>query len=372
MKPQKYFLILFLILFVLGCGKKEEEIIKIGAILPLTGEGAVYGEAVKNAAELAIEKINKQGGINGNRLMCIYEDSQGRSELAVRVANKLIDMDNVNVIVGALSSSEVLAIAPILNKKQVILISPAATNNEISNAGEYIFRTIVSDIYDGAAMAKFAIEKLKIKSASVFYLNEAGPKGVANAFVRNFEKSGGKNLLIESCIRGDKNYRTQITSLKRTNSDAIYFALYPEETQNFVKQIRELNVDKILLTHQLIDDPKVLKFLGKSADGIYFTTPGVELNNPNGNYSKFIQEYKLHYKTDPINFTSNTFDAIMLISLAMKAEGINAINIKNYLLKVRDYNGASGIFSFDINGDIEQKMLIKIIENGKPTIYAKD
>ena len=130
-------------LVFLSCAREEKEV-KIGAILPLTGDAALYGEICKSAADLAVEDINAKGGIRGRQLAIIHEDSQADPKLAVSAANKLISVDKVSAIMGAMGSSEVLALAPILNEKKVVLVSPAATSHKISDSGDYIFRTIVS------------------------------------------------------------------------------------------------------------------------------------------------------------------------------------------------------------------------------------
>jgi len=353
---------------MVGCGKKEKEI-KIGAVLPLTGDAAVYGEIVKNSMDLASEKINSKRGIKGHKLIILYEDSQAKPELAVNSANKLTTVNKVSVIIGAMSSSEVLAIAPILNEKKVILISPAATSHEITNAGDYIFRTIVSDIYDGTAMARFAYKSRGIKSAGVFYITETGPQGVAQAFIKEFKKLGGKILDEEKCNRGDKDFRSQISKIDEKKPDVIYFALFPRETELFVKQIREMGIKENLLTHQLMDDPEILSKLGKAADGIIFTTPKLTPETGDEIVKNFYKNYRDKYGKDPQNFASNAYDAVMLVAKAMEKYGFTSDAVKKGLYEVKDYHGASGIFSIDENGDVEQKMLIMVIKDGKTRLY---
>lgn len=371
MKKLKYALILILIIsLVLGCGQKKEEI-KIGAILPLTGDAAMYGKIAQNAMELAVDHVNKDG-INGRNIKIIYEDTQAKADLAVNSTNKLVNIDKVNVIIGAMSSTEVLAIAPMLNKEKVVLISPAATNHDVTTAGDYIFRTIVSDLYDGTSMARFAFNEKSIKTAGVFYITEAGPKGVAEAFIKEFKELGGRITLVEKCKRGDTNFRTQISKIQQTKPDAIYFALFPKETENFIKQASELNVTNILLTHQLIDDPEMIKRLGPAANGILFTSPKLTPETGDKYVKAFYEEYKEKFQKEPQNFASNSYDAVMIVAKAMKEFGTTSDDIKKGLYKIKDYHGASGVFSIDQNGDIDQKMLIMEIYNGKTKMYDKN
>jgi branched-chain amino acid transport system substrate-binding protein len=349
--------------------KKEPKEIRIGAILPLTGDVAMYGEVVKNAMDLAVVELNEEGGIKGKNLIITYEDSQAKPELATNAAKKLITLNNVPVIIGAMSSSEVLAIAPILNEKKVVLVSPAATSHDITKEGGYIFRTIVSDIYDGTAMARFAYNEKNIRTAGVFFITEAGPQGVAEAFIDEFKKLGGEIVEIEECHRGDTDFRTQLAKIHAKKPNAIYFALYPRETELFVRQVREMGLIEMLLTHQLMDDPEILAKLGNAADNIIFTTPKLTPETGDEAVKDFYKNYREKYGKDPQNFAPNAFDAVMLVAKAMEKYGFTSDAVRKALYEVKNYHGATGIFSIDKNGDVEQEMLIMVIREGKLQPY---
>lgn len=363
-------LVISLMVFSFGCAKKEEsKEIKIGAILPLTGDAALYGENAKNAIELAKDEVNNSGGVKGNKITIIYEDSQAKADLAINAANKLINVDHVSVILGGMSSSEVMALAPIMNKSKVVLVSPSATSHEITNAGDYIFRTIVSDIYDGKAMAKFAAQK-GYRKAAVLYVTEAGPEGVAKAFAKEFEMLGGKLILSEKSQRGDRDFRSQIVKFKDKNIEIVYFALYPVESELFVRQYRELKIDKPLFTHQLIDDPEVLKKLSNAADGIIFTSPKIAPEAGGEMVKRFYERYQTKYKKEPQNFAPNSYDALVLVAEAMKKYGLKTDEVKQGLYSVKDYHGASGVLSMDKNGDVEQNMTIMVLKGAKAVVYV--
>jgi len=352
------------VLFI-GCQPKGD--IKIGSILPLTGDVASYGEAIRDAMNSAADEINAAGGIKGRKISILYEDSQANPEKAVAAARKLIDVDRVPVIVGAMASTEVLALAPILNDKKVVLVSPSATSSDITKAGDYIFRTIVSDVYDGTAMADYAFSK-GYKKVGVIFVNEAGPQGVADAFVTKFKALGGEVPYSDGSARGSTDYRTQIARLKSLDIDAVYFALYPRESEFFVKQVRDLGLQKQLLTHQLIDDPEVLGRLGKAANGILFTSPKLTPETGNPGVKKFYDAYKTKYGKEPVQFTANAYDAVKLVADAIKVNGATSDGIKKGLYAVKDYDGGSGVLSFDANGDVQQRMLIMQLSGGHAAV----
>lgn len=367
MKTNSFFLVL-VILFSFGCGKEEKKEIRLGAILPLTGDAALYGTTAKNAIDLARDEINSAGGIHGEPLGIIYEDSQAKADLAINAMNKLVNINHVPAIIGPMSSSEVMALAPIANSKKVVLISPAATSHEVTNAGDYVFRTIVSDIFDGTAMARF-ISECGISNVAVIYALEAGPEGVAKAFIKEFQKLGGNIALTDVSQRGDRDFRTQIIKLNGKEIKAVYFALYPNETEIFVRQYRELGIGKPLFTHQLIDDPDILRKLGKGADGIIFTSPKLTIETGGTIVNNFYNDFTKKYGKEPQNFASNAYDATKLLAHAIQKFGEKPENIKSGLYSVKSYEGASGILSIDQNGDVDQKMQIMIIKNSKPVKY---
>lgn len=364
-------LALLTLLFLPSCSKKQPESkeIKIGAILPLTGDGALYGQMARKAIELAVEEINAKKGTGGKRFSVIYEDSQLKPNLAVNAVTKLITVNKVLAIIGPMASNEFIPVIPITQKYKVPVISPSATSHEITELGSYKFRTIVSDIYDGTAMAKFAFDKMGFRKATVFYVDEAGPRGVSIAFIEEFKRLGGQIVAQEKGDRDGSDFRTQITKIKDTNPNAVYFAGYAKETVVFLRQAKELGLDKPLMTHQLIDDPDVIKRAGETAEGVFFTTPKLTPETGGPIVKEFFNKFKNKYGEVPQNFAPNAYDAMMLIAKAVEKYGAFAEGINKGLLETKDYSGASGEISIDKNGDVVQRMMIMIIENGNTKPY---
>lgn len=359
------FLGLVFFIAIFGCAKQEQEI-KIGAVLPLTGDAAIYGQMARKAAELAVEEINSSGDISGKKLTVIYEDTQLNPQITSNAVNKLIAVDKVSVIVGPMASNTLLAVAPIVEKNKVVLISPAATSHKITEAGDYIFRTIVSDIYDGTAMAQYAYNKAGYRNVGIFYVDEEGPRGVTNAFMNEFKRLGGKIPIAEKSTRDGTDFRSEITKIRNANPDAVYFAGYANETVLFLRQARELRLNKQLMTHQLIDDPEIIKRAGETANGVIFTTPKLTPETGGQAVKDFFERFKQKYNgEEPQNFAPNTYDAIMLIAQAMRKYGTDAKSIKRGLYEVKNFQGASGNITIDQNGDVVQPMMIMTIRDGR-------
>lgn len=368
MKILRLLFVLFAAISLTTCGSYSGtgNDILIGSAISLTGqEGAgVYGENIRNSIELAVSEINEKGGIGGQNLRVIYEDTQLQPQTAVSAVNKLVSVNKVPVIIGAVSSSETLAAAPICERNHVVLISPASTSFEISKAGDYVFRTIAPDTYEGTAMARFAL-KSNFRSVAALYVDNAGTKGPAEVFQRAFESSGGKMTAMEVAPQGGTDFRTQLTKIKSTNPDAIYVLGYALELGNMLKQARELGITSQLLSFQVMEEPKVSEIAGNAVNGVIFTSPTINDDLASGRTRTFIDGYRKKFGKAPGIFSFNAYDAVYLVASAISKYGYNAEGIKKGLYEIQSYDGASGQISIDENGDSSQPPKLMTFNTGK-------
>lgn len=347
--------------------------ILMGAAISLTGqEGAgINGEGIRNAVELAVKEINNTGGVRGKRLRVIYEDTRLQPPVAVSAVNKLISVDKVRVIIGAVSSGETLAAAPICERNKVILISPASTSYEISNAGDYIFRTISPDTLDGTAMANFALRS-GYKTAAAVFVDNAGTKGPAEVFKKVFEAAGGRMLSMEVGPQGSTDFRSQLAKAKAASPDAIYLLGYALELGNMLKQARELGIQKPLLSFQVMEEPTLHKIAGDAVNGVIFTSPTILQSEATGRTRQFIESYRLRYRKDPGVLSYTAYDAVYVISMVINKHGEDSDSIKRGLYETQNYEGASGQISFDANGDTSQPPRLMTYRDGQLVLYHSE
>ena len=224
-----FYCIIISLVFMFGCGKQDKHIniIKIGAILPLTGDLAKYGTSGKNAITIAYDDFLSK---NKNNVQIIFEDDKGKPNSAITAINKLTSIDKVNLIIGAMPSSNTLAIAPIAEKNGVVLISPTSTASEITNAGDYIFRVCVSDKLEGKAMADYIVDNIKFNKIGVLYINNDYGVGLKNDF-RNGLLFKGKGIKSEESYNaGCTDFKTIITKLAVSKIDILYIVAYKEQS----------------------------------------------------------------------------------------------------------------------------------------------
>ncbi len=356
-------LIASLMVFSLGCAKKEEKEIKIGAILPLTGPGAPYGQAEREGMEIAVNEINKGGGIRGQRLALIIEDSKTEPATGVAAINKLIQVDKTKIVLGALASSVTLAIAPIAEENKIVLITPGSSNPKISEAGDYIFRLYPSDNYQGKILAGWAL-KNKISKVGVIYINNDFGVGLKEQFKKEIETNGGKIVIEEGYEQGGKDFRSQLAKIKAKEVDGIFIIAAGQENANILIQAKEMGVKKRFFAPDAFKDENILKVAGNASDGVVCSAPRFSLSENRIKVQEFLSKFKESYKKEPNVFAAYGYDAVSLIADLLGKYKYDSTELKNELYKVK-YEGVIGEIAFDKNGDLIPAMDFYVVKEGR-------
>ena len=347
-----------------GCAKKAEEI-KIGAILPLTGGAGKYGEDAKLGIDLAVDEINVQGRINGKKVKVIYEDNQSNPQQSVAAIRKLITVDKVPAIIGPMTSSAALAVAPIAEQSRVVLFSPAASAPAISKAGDYIFRNELSDAYGGVAQAGLTWIKLKIKGVAILHINNDYGVGVRDAFSKIFTNIGGQIVDIQSFEPDATDFRTQLTRIRQKSPESIFIISYKESIP-ILRQIKELGIKAQLLSTPVFEDKEVLEKAGDAAEGvIYVYYGGFDPQSRDELTRNFVESFKRKYNREPGYYSALAYDAMKILALAIEKGGYKSEGIKKSLYDIKDFSGITGETAFDANGDVTKPAILKIVRKGK-------
>ncbi len=329
--------------------------IKLGATLPLTGDIASFGEAGRNALELAVDEINAKGGI---KLEVVYEDDKCDGKESVTTVTKLINVDKVAALIGPFCSAAVLPAAPIAEQNKVVAFSGSATNPKITQAGDYIFRNVPSDAFQGKFAAEFVYNTMGKRKAAVGYANEEYGAGLKDVFISRFKELGGTILIAEANERGATDMRAQLAKIKQANPEAIYYSGLPQDIAYFVKNAGELGIKTPIVSAEAADDKQMIAIAGESANGLIYTVPRQFADQ------KFIAAYRSRFSKEPLLYANNYYDVVYLLANAAKICGSDSTCIKNELYKVKDYKGASGPITLDSNGDLATaEYEVKIIAN---------
>lgn len=345
--------------FIFSCSKKNEQEIKIGAVLPLSGSAGKYGESAKKGIELAVKKINLDKGI---KIRVIYEDTQGLPQQGVAAIKKLIAVDNVQVVIGAMASSVTLAIAPVVEKNQIVLISPASSNPDITNAGDYVFRNCVSDSYEGASIAQVAARDLRLHRVAILYINNDYGEGLKKVFIKEFKQLGGDIIAIEKFEPDATDYRSQLAKIKNASPEGIFLVGYKEMIL-ILRQLAELKMKYQILSTVMFDDPEIIEKTGGAAEGVVFST--WRLDKFRKETQEFLKAFHTEYGTEPGTFAAESYDALTIVNSVIRKGAYSAVKIKDALYRIKDFPGVSGDISFDANGDVEKSLVIGIVKDSK-------
>lgn len=348
-----------------SCSKKEE-VIKIGAILPLTGNAAVVGGWYQNGIEIAVDEINETGGINDKKVKIVYGDSKNDPKEGVAITQRLINVDKLPVIVSAMSSVT-MAIIPIIDEAKTVLVC-GLTRPGITDLSPYLFRYFLRMDLEGERMANFAYTDLRIRKVVTFYVNdEAGLRG-QEAFQKIFKDLGGQILAAESFDIGNTDLRSVLIKLKSLNPDAFYFVGYEKTMGIAIKQLHEIGASKTILANAGLAIGSVRGIAGEAAEGAYFTTAYFFPESEKPIVRDFANTYRNKFKSEPVAEAGYYYGIIRMVSKAIENQGYNTESIRKGLLEIKNMPGVCGDITVLPNGDVDVPIAIAIFKEGKELI----
>ena len=352
---------IFLVVF--GCGKKED-VIKIGEYGSLTGLTATFGINTDRGIQMAVEKINQEGGLLGKKVVVIVEDDQGKPEEAATAVKKLINQDKVIAVLGEVASSRSLAAAPICQEAGIPMITPSSTNPEVTRKGDYIFRVCFIDPFQGDVMARFTYNDLKIKRVAILRdIKNDYSVGLANYFAEDYKKLGGQIVGDESYSEGDIDFRAQLTNLKSKKAEAIFVPGYYTEVGLLVRQARDLGIRIPIIGGDGWDSPKLIEIGGKALEGCYYSNH-YSPDDPDPLVQSFVVEFKAKYGELPDAMAPLGYDAAMILFEAIKRAGsLDPAKVRDEIAKTKEYSGIAGKVTIDSLRNAEKPAVIIKIEN---------
>ena len=354
--------------FAGGSAPAADEI-TVGAVTPLTGKLAVYGEGFQKAMLLALDEVNESGGINGSPMKIVFEDNNSTSKGSVSAIQKLITINKFPVIFGPAASSNFLAVCPIAQQNGTILIGAESAAASISQCGSYVFRVFPSDLLQGKGVAQLT-ESLNYKEVVLTYINNDWGVGLAEVFKENFLKSGGKIIDEFAYDEGKTDYRSEILRIKKDSPRAVVNLTYIKEGATMLKQAYESKVEVQWLMGSAAKSPKLVELAGVAAEGVIGTYP--TFSQATSQYQAYKEGWDKKYpgQKTPI-FGEYNYDMVKLTAAALKqAKSMSASDIRSALITAsKGFVGATGDKTFDENGDVGAVYGRWTVKDGKITDY---
>jgi len=359
-------LALALLALLAPCAFAQQEPIKIGVCGALSGDLASLGRSVRDGVVLATEEINASGGVLSRKIELVVEDNQSKPEQAKTVFEKLIKRDHVAAILGDVTSQCSLAAAPVAQDAKVPMLSPTATNEKVTQEGDYVFRACFIDPFQGSAMAKFAITELKATKIALLYnTKDAYSVGLHDAFIAYARSHGAEILADLSYSSGDVDFKGQITKIRQAKPEVIYAPGYYTEIGLICRQARGLGITQPILGSDGWDSQKTAEIGGTAVNGCYFTNHYSE-EDPRPEVQAFITAYKARYGRIPDALAILGYDAGKLMADAIKRGGsTDGAAIRAALAATKDFPAASGAITMDGNRNVQKPIVVIKIENQK-------
>lgn len=375
MKKGKLFAIGFLglALMMAGCGNQSAgsasgggagDTIKIGWYGPLTGYAATDGTNSLNGAQLAIDKFNAAGGLDGKKLKLVAEDDQGKPEEAMKAVQKLINKDQVTAIIDGAYSGSSKTVAAKVQEAKVPMVVSIATHPDVTKGGKYINRVIYTGPVQGEAMADYAVNDLKLKNIAVLYVEADYGTSIFGAFKSKLEELQGK-VVYESAFKfGDKDYSSLLTSVKMSKPDALYIVGYYNEAAAIANQVKEVGLSIPLIGVDGLDTPKYPELAARSAEGTILTT-SFYLKDTRQVVKDFVADWTASRKDEPGMVASQSYDAALVIIDALKKAGVDREKLADAISQTKDLEGTSGKISFAQDHEVVKPVIFVKVKDGK-------
>lgn len=368
-----------------GCGgeKKKEAAadsneIVVGASFELTGNVANYGKSTLSGLKMAVEEINKVGGINGKKLRVVESDNKSEPSEAGNAVTKLVTQDKVVAVVGPATSGCVAASTPITTSNKIPLIAPCATAPNITvdngKVKEFVFRACFIDPFQGRVMAEFADKNLKVKNIAILYdASSDYSKGLADVFAKTLESKGGKVVAKEAFLAKDLDFKSALTKIKGSNPEAIYIPGYYEEVAKIIKQTRELGLNVPLLGCDGWDSPKLVEIGGPAALNNTYFSSAYSAQDKEESIQKFIAGYKAMYNKEPDVFCMQGYNAGLILADAIKRAGgaADGAKLAAAIAATKDLPVASGKLTYDADHNPITSAIVIELKDGVQTFKEK-
>jgi ABC-type branched-subunit amino acid transport system substrate-binding protein len=388
-----------------GNGNGPGNKIKIGLLAPFSGSLEAYGKGMKNGAIMAVEHINAAGGVLGQDLELLLADSETDEKVAPTAAQKLVT-DGAIAIAGPCTSGCTIAAFDAVKGDRVPVVASCATSPKITTyeTDNLLWRTVPSDTYQGELAADYVFNKLGFaagKTAGLIYIDNPYGKGLATAFKDQFIANGG--TVLNDVVYPNKSgkeidqysYEQEAKDVLKKNGepDLIYIVGYHKDMAKITVQMKKEGYSKKPLffgADGIYSEDFINNADATIVEGMYGTGPVPPTTDPN--YKAYSKSYKTKYSIDPQLFSEATYDAVLLIALAMErakkaavdvfpqnlapvsappGDAVTPADLKGAFAKLKggsdvDYTGASGPINWDENGDVTSGHyeVIQIVKQG--------
>lgn len=341
--------------------QEEGDTVRIGSLFELSGAVAAYGQTQSNAIKMAVEEINEAGGISGKQVEIVEFDTKSDDTEAAVLATRLASQENVSVIIGPATTSQMQAAIPIVNEFEVPLVSPSVTNTDIvfdddGNVHPFAYRTSWPNSFQGAGIGKFAYENLNAEKTVVIYDNSSDyGVGLYDNFQENYE---GEIVSVETVQPSDSDFSAIVTNLMAQEFDSIVILAFYQTAGPLVKQIREMGFEQPIVGSNGFGNDIIYELaLPENMNDVYYASLYPILED-----DEFVQRYQEKFNSDPDMFAALAYDTVYIVKQAIEQAGsTDPIAVNEALENLGSFEGITGSFIYDENHN-PTKNVVSMIE----------
>ncbi len=344
------------------------EMIKIGMLAPLTGFAAADGASVKNSVDLAVEKINKAGGLLGKKVELVTYDDRADAKEAVALAQKLIQQDQVVGLVAGSYSMPTRAVAPLFQDEGLPLVAAYAIHPDVTKAGDFNFRNGFLGAVEGRAAAHTAVELLKAKKIALLTSDNDFGRTLAegfNEYLAKFAKGKAEVVMALTYPMSEKDFKPYLSKIKEVNPDVIFSSGYYFQTGPVLKQARELGMKTQIIGEEGADSPKTLEIAGESAEGFVIVT-NLNRDDKRPFVQEFLKEYETRFKIQPDMVGASAYDAFMILCDGIqRAKSTGGKAVRDAIAATKDYDGLTGVIRGFNKGEVVKEVQVQQVKGGR-------
>jgi len=337
--------------FSIGFSTWAADTVKIGIIAEITGPNAEAGVYTLNGAKLAVEQINKKGGVLGKPVELVVEDNQSTNPGTVLAFSKLGGNKAIPAIIGPIRSTQTQAASPSIAKLGIPTMIGGTDPSLTRVNNRWLFRCRPNDLYSSRVIAEFGVNKLKLKKWAILHSTDAFGSGGAKALAEALKGYGVEPVLVQGYTNNSQDFTPVVLAIKKSGADVIgSYMTNSQDVGIFAKQLRQLGVSTPWIGSASIVTDTAMKLAGSALEGTY----GVADFNPDANdeAKAFSKAYRTAYKLEPDVYSSWAFDAMNLIATALNsAKSTKPEDVRKAIVGIKGWKGVEGTYNFDEKGD---------------------
>ena len=344
--------------------------IVVGLTVSLTTDFALVGLSQQNGAMLAVEEINKAGGVKGRPIKLVSEDTANSNTVAVNALHRVLREKPVAVL-GPVWGTQNLAMEPVIREAHVPIISPTGTRKVTQLGNKYVFRFFTHDGIAKWGQARFAVEKLGARKPAILTVNDEYGISGRDIMTKALESLGVKPVAVEAMATGDKDVTAQLRNIQRSGADALLTQIHPAPIAIVVKQARQLGLSIPHVASNALILPSTLALVdGPDVDGVYVETVIVPAADPSPKIQDWVKRYQARFGKPGDHFALLQYDITYMLAKALEEAGpeptADAVQQKLRSLK---YEGLVTLYESDEEGNLNHLVSIyRLDANKKPEL----